>query len=98
MKKTLKIKPLISHDYKLIPVPSERFGKDFVSDFEFLESENEKFKIIDRIEILRGQQMPTILTVLSIGKFLSSEDIFKIYKKSKSINFFLCQKLESNTI
>ncbi len=98
MSKTLKIKPLISHDYKLIPVPSERLGKYFVSDFEFLESKNEKFKIIDVIEILRGQQIPTILTVLSIGQFLSSEDIFKIYKKSNKIYFFLCEKLESNMI
>jgi len=88
---TLKIIEPPEHNYKLIVVPGERLNGQHVSDFKFLESKNKKYKIIDRIELMRGEFMPTVLIILSAGQFLTSEDVFKHYQKSNNIYFFLCE-------
>lgn len=89
MPDTLQIPHPPDHSYVLIAVAGERFEKIP----GFLESDKGKFKVIDRVELLRGEPIPTILSVLSTGQFLTSEDVFKVYTKSKSVNFFLCQKI-----
>ena len=93
MKNTLQIPHPPEHSYILIAVAGERLKGKPVSDFRFLESDKGKFKIIDRVELLRGEQIPMILSVLATGKFLTSEDVFSAYKNSENLNFFLCQKI-----
>lgn len=100
MKNTLQIPHPPDHSYIIIAVAGERLNGKPVSDYGFLESGKQKFKIIDRVELLRGVPIPTVLILLSTGKFLTSDDVFSAYRKSQNLNFFLCkkiQKTDSNT-
>ena len=98
MTDTLQVPKPVEHGYLIIAVAGERIKTEMVSDLKFLQSGETKYKIIDRIEMLRGEFMPTTLMLLSSGKFITSKEYFSFYKKSKNINFFICQKIDSNTI
>ncbi len=87
---TLQVPIPSEHGYKIIAVAGERF-KGHVSDIEFLESEKQKYKVIDRIQITKNEPMSMILTLLSTGKYLTNQEIFSSYKKSNSIYFFICE-------
>ena len=90
---TLKIPHPPEHSYILIAVAGERLNGKPVSDFEFLESEKQKYKIIDRIELMKGEFMPTFLILMATGKFITSEDVFQAYNKSENLNFFICERI-----
>lgn len=92
---TLRIKEPPEHNYKLIVVAGERIE---TKEPKFLESKKNKYKIIDKITIEKGEQIPIVLNLLSIGQYLDSDDVFKAYKKSNKIIFYICKKQESNTI
>ena len=93
MTDTLQVPKPVEHSYLIIAVAGERIKTEMVSDLKFLQSGEQKYKIIDRIEFLKSEQMPSALILLSTGEFISSERYFSFYKKSKSINFFICEKL-----
>ena len=93
MGKTLQVPHPPEHSYILIAVAGERLNDKPVSDYEFLESDKQKFRIIDRVEILRSENIPTVLSILATGQFLTNEDVFKAYNKSNNLNFFLCEKV-----
>lgn len=96
-KNTLQIPHPPTHSYILIAVAGERLNGKSVSDIRFLESEKGKYKIIDRIELLRGEFMPMTPMLLATGQFLTSGDVFKAYNKSNNLYFFVCEKIDSNT-
>lgn len=87
---TLQIPHPPDHDYCIIAVAGERLkgGKP-----KFLESDKQKYRVIDQVETLRGEYIPTPLILMATGKFLTHEDVFSVYKKSNQIYFFICQKI-----
>lgn len=92
----LSISPIPKHSYILIAVPSERMDNP-VSDYTKIESEGQKYKIIERVTIFKNEPMPSTLTLLSIGKEVMYFEMWNAFKKSDRIIFFICEKINSNT-
>ena len=88
---TIQIPNSPEHSYKCIAVPGERLTKE-VSDYTFLESEKQKFEIIERVCILKGEIMPVSLMLLATGKFIPAIDVWKNYQKSDRLYFFIVKK------
>lgn len=92
----LQVKIIPKHSYKLIAVPSERMDKP-VSDYNEIESEGQKYKIVQWVTVHRNEQMPSTLTLLSTGKEIMYFEMWSAFKKSDKIIFFICEKIDSNT-
>ena len=88
MDNTLQVKQPPEHGYRIIAVPGEKIT-GHVSDIDFLEIENQKYEVVDRVEIMRGHFIPSILGLLSTGQYLASKDVFMKYNKSKNLYFFI---------
>lgn len=89
---TLQVKTIPKHSYKLIAVPSERMDRP-VSDYTEIESEEEKYKIVQRVTIFKNEPMPSSLTLLSTGQDLQYPEIWNAFKKSDRIIFFVCENI-----
>ena len=74
MTDTLQIPKPVEHGYLIIAVAGERIKNEMVSDLKFLESGEQKYKIIDRVEFLRSEQMPIALILLSTGEFICKQN------------------------
>ena len=88
----LQVPKLPEHGYILIAVPSERM-KDPVSDYKEIESEGVKYKVVQWVTIMKTEHMPSLLMILATGQDLSRDEIWKAFKKSNKIIFFICEKL-----
>ena len=91
MENTLQVPKPPMHSYIIIAVPDEKI-EGHVSDIKILKSEKQEYKIIDRVQIMRGHFIPSILGLLSTGQYLTSKDVFTKYNKSNSLYFFICKK------
>ena len=86
----LKLTEPPAHGFKLFAVPGEKLEGKAVSDWKTI---NDKYKIIDCIQILKGEQLPTVLPLLAYGQFIDINDIWHKYNKSSILYFLICEKI-----
>jgi len=86
----LQIQTIPKHDYKLIVVPSEKIEKQ-ISDYQIIQSGNEKYKIVEWVTILRTEPMPSSLMLLATGKDIFSFEVWNAYPNSNKLIFFICE-------
>lgn len=67
-----------------------------VSDYTEIESEGQKYKIVERVTIFKNEPMPSILTLLSTGREVMYFEMWNYFKKSDRIIFFVCKRIDSN--
>lgn len=88
---TLQVQTIPKHSYILIAVPDERMDKP-VSDYTKIESNNQKYKIVQRVTITKNEPMPSSLILLATGQPLEYFEIWNAFKKSEKIIFFVCER------
>ncbi|MCJ7802741.1 MAG: hypothetical protein MUP82_10340 [Candidatus Marinimicrobia bacterium] len=71
--------------------------KKNVSDYKEIESEGVKYKIVQWVTIMKSEFMPSTLTLLATGQDLSMDEIWKAFKNSDKIIFFICEKTAYST-
>lgn len=82
------------HDYKCIVVPSEKLKGKPISDYEIItDNDNQEYKIIQWVTIIKSEMIPSSLLLLSIGAVPDADSIFKKYRKSNKLYFFICEKI-----
>ncbi len=84
------------HGYKLFAVPGELLHGKLISDWKTI---NDKYKIIDCIQIIKGDILPSVLPLLAYGQYIDINDIWYKYKKSSILYFLICEeilKIDSN--
>lgn len=91
----IKLNSIPKHDYKCIVVPSEKLEGIPVSDYKVIISGDEKYKIVQWVTILKTEMIPTSLLLLSIGADIDSDSIFKKYKRSNKLYFFICERVKN---
>ena len=79
------------HNYCVIAVPEEKI-KGHLSDIDVLKSDKNEYQVLDTIQCLKGEQIPSMLLLLSAGNYINEKDIWNAYKKSTKLIFFLCKK------
>lgn len=90
----LKLNVIPEHNYKCIVVPSEAIFRQ-VNDYKTITYDNIKYNIMAKVTVLRSAPIiPSSLLLLSIGVILSKETIYKKYKRSDRLYFFICDKHE----
>jgi hypothetical protein len=73
-------------------VPSEKLEGKPVSDYSTIHDKSgEKYKIVQWVTILKTENIPSSLLLLAIGVDLDKETIFKKYKRSNKLYFFICE-------
>lgn len=87
-------KEIPEHNYKIIIVPSEKI-KGLVSDYSEIQTPSKKYKIIQRVTVLRSEPLPSSLMILATGDDFCKAEIFGKYRKSDKLYFFICH--EQNT-
>lgn len=90
----LQIKSPQSHDYRIIVVAEETLEGRPISEIKVLQADNESYEIqgIYKIE-KKDETFPDELMLLAIGQQISKDTIFRIYKKSNKLYFFICRKM-----
>ncbi len=89
----IKLNIIPKHDYKCIVVPSETMPMP-VNDYKTITCDNVKYNITAKVTVLRSDPIiPSSLLLLSIGEVISKEAIYKKYKKSDRLIFFMCEKI-----
>lgn len=89
----LKLNIIPEHNYKCIVVSSETMHAP-VSDYETITCDNVKYNIVEWVTVLKSEYIPMSLLLLSIGTVMPKETIYKKYKKSDRLIFFICEKCE----
>ena len=86
----LKLTEAPEHGFKLFAVPGEKLEGKLISDWKTI---NDKYKIIDCIQFIKGDRMPSILPLLAYGQYIDINDVWYKYNKSSILYFLICEKM-----
>lgn len=79
-----------AHGFKMFAVPGELLQGKLISDWKTV---NDKYNIIDCVQILKGDILLSVLPLLAYGQYIDINDIWKKYSKSSILYFLICEKI-----
>ena len=82
------------HAIKIIPVPGERIKQPAHEITELTDQHNNKYIVHDYYVYPKESGISPAMVLLATGLHISNDDIWKIYKKSDKIVFFICELIK----
>lgn len=86
----IKLKSIPEHDYRVIVVPGHLIEKP-LAEYHEINVGGDIYEIHETITHRKGETMSNGLALLATGKYFNDDDVFKKYKKSNRIVFFICK-------